>query len=61
LIKGEITMKKSDIYKMAQIAVLGSNNISPGMKLDIIRELMEKEDVALFTEERAEEEGKDNA
>lgn len=54
-------MKKSDIYKMAQIAVLGSNNISPGMKLDIIRELMEKEDVALFTEEREAKEGKDNA
>lgn len=51
-------MKKSEIYKMAQIAVLNSG-LPGNNKLEILRELMDKEDVALFVEEReAEEESK---
>ena len=44
-------MKKSTAYNLAQIAVVLSPNISPENKLDILRVLMDDENVALFTEE----------
>ena len=48
--------EKSALYKMSQIAVLESNSLTEYTKLEILRELMEQEDVALFVEKREEEE-----
>lgn len=42
-------MKKSEIYKTAQVAVLNSG-FSSIDKLEIIRELMKEEDLALLCE-----------
>lgn len=47
-------MKKSEIYRLAQISVLHDGRFTTQDKLDIIRELMYKEDLALFTEKREE-------
>ena len=47
-------MKKSEIYKKAQLAVLGST-LGGYDKLEILRELMEEEKVALFCENREKE------
>lgn len=49
-------MKKSEMYKLAQCAVINSNSILTDDKLEILRELMGKEDVALYTERKEEEE-----
>lgn len=49
-------MKKSEIYAMAQNAVLNSTLIGNREKLEILRELMDKEDVALFCEKQKEKE-----
>lgn len=55
-------MKKSLIYYKAQIAVLESGLITYGEKLEIIRELQNKEDLEKFVEKQAEErEGKEDA
>lgn len=43
-------MKKSDIYKMAQEAVLTANYLTAEAKLAILRELMSKEDLEIFKE-----------
>lgn len=48
-------MKKSEIYKVAQCAVLEAN-YSKLVKLEVLRELMGREDLAKFTEEREEKE-----
>ena len=44
--------KTSVLYRMAQIAVLESKSLTEHTKLEILRELMDKEDVALFVEEQ---------
>lgn len=49
-------MKKSEMYRVAQIAVLETCQVSAGTKLEILRELMNKEDVAKFVEEQEEKE-----
>lgn len=49
-------MKKSEIYRMAQGAVLTNEYLSIDDKLKILRELMHQEDLALFTEKREEKE-----
>lgn len=49
-------MKKSEIYKAAQVAVLRDQNLSAVTRLEVLRELMDKEDVELFVEKRDEEE-----
>lgn len=49
-------MKKSEQYRIAQMAVLASNNILADHKLEIIHTLMEDEDLEKFTEKRAAEE-----
>jgi RNA-binding protein YlmH len=51
-------MKKSEIYRAAQAAVIRSDFLC-GIKLEILRELIDKEDVALFVEEREEKEKAD--
>lgn len=43
-------MKKSEIYHLAQMAVLNTATISPENKLEIIKELMEGEEMALYRE-----------
>lgn len=48
-------MKKSEIYRLAQGAVVTNTYLSIEDKLDILRELMNQEDVALFVEKREEE------
>ena len=48
-------MKKSELYHLAQVAVLQSSCISPEGKLPVLRLLFENEDVALYTEKRDEE------
>ena len=48
-------MKKSEIYKLAQFSVMRDVEILDGVKLDIIRELQDKESTALFVEKRDEE------
>lgn len=45
-------MKKSEIYRLAQGAVINYQAIDAAMKLEILRELMAKEDLALFTEKQ---------
>ena len=54
-------MKKSEIYKLAQVAVLESCHVSYGTKLEILRELIDKEDVAKFVEQHEEKESENNA
>lgn len=49
-------MKKSEMYRMAQMAVVNSMTISPNVKIDIVRELMEREDLEAWKEKKAEEE-----
>ena len=45
-------MLKSEIYYMAQIAVINAACIAPERKLKILRVLMHDEDVALYCEEQ---------
>lgn len=47
-------MKKSEIYKMAQIAVLSNTGFNNLTKLEILRELMKEEDLALLCEKQDE-------
>ena len=49
-------MKKSEIYRKAQVAVLKTETIGVFEKLEVLRELMDREDTALFCEKREEEE-----
>jgi hypothetical protein len=51
-------MKKSEIYKVAQKAVLNYQAISEDKALEVLKELMDKEDLELFVEQQAE--GGDN-
>ena len=45
-------MKKSEIYHLAQFAVMNSNCIAPENKLEIIHVLIADEDFAKFLEGR---------
>lgn len=49
-------MKKSLIYKCAQVAVMNHAGLTDVNKLEILRELMDKEDVAIYCEKKEEEE-----
>lgn len=51
-------MKKSLIYKCAQVAVMNHVGMTDSNKLDILRELIAQEDLALFIEKQEEEEQK---
>ena len=48
-------MKKSEIYRLAQVAVQEHNGLNTRYKLEILRELMRQEDLALFCEQQEEE------
>lgn len=54
-------MKKSEMYKYAQCAVVDVPNLTTLTKLEILRELMDKEDVALFCEKQEAKEKADEA
>lgn len=45
-------MKTSEIYKKAQIAVVNSPYLYSEDKLEILRELMDKEDLEIFREKK---------
>lgn len=45
-------MKKSELYHLAQMAVVTSTGIAPEHKLDIIHILTDDEKLAKFTEEQ---------
>lgn len=49
-------MKKSSMYFLAQISVLKNGELAPSVKLNIIHELMDKEALAKFVEEKEEKE-----
>lgn len=44
-------MKKSEIYKLAQVAVMQFPLANSKEKLEVLRELMNMEDVAKYTED----------
>ena len=52
-------MKKSEIYHLAQVAVMNSNCIAPENKLEILHILMADEDFAKFLERREAEKAAD--
>lgn len=45
-------MKKSEAYHLAQIAVVATPAISVESKIEVLRVLLENEDLALFCEKR---------
>ena len=47
-------MKKSEKYYMAMLAVINSTNIFADTKIEILEELMDKRDIALWTEKQEE-------
>lgn len=47
-------MKKSEIYRLAQCCVIRSLSLSAEEKLEILRELMAGEDLAIYCEEQEE-------
>ena len=49
-------MKKSHIFRLAQISVLNDHHLPVADKLEVLRELFDKEDLALFVEEQKAEE-----
>ena len=53
-------MKKSDIYKLAQRAVLRDSSLPEDVQLEIIRELQAEERMALWREECEEKENAEN-
>ena len=58
-------MKKSDLFNYAQRAVVEATTLTTRTKLEILRELMKREDVELFIESHIEshiesQEEKDN-
>lgn len=49
-------MKKSEIYNLAQIAVMTNTAFHSTQKLEILRVLMKDEDIEKYREEREEKE-----
>lgn len=47
-------MKKSERYYIAMLAVINSNHILSDDKIEILEELMDKRDIALWTEKQEE-------
>lgn len=45
-------MKKSEMYRLAQCGIVNSIMLSAEKKLEILRVLMEDEDLALYCEEQ---------
>lgn len=49
-------MKESAIFKMAQMAVLDYPRLNYDQKLEILRVLMSREDLAVYSEKQEEQE-----
>lgn len=47
-------MKKSELYHMAQIAIIESQNISPENRVEILKLLLEDESLELYRESKEE-------
>lgn len=45
-------MKKSELYHLAQIAVITTPCIAPETKVEVLHELIDREDFEIFCEER---------
>lgn len=54
-------MKRSEMYQVAMIAVLGNPAIMPTDKLEIIAELMDKKETAEWIEKLEAEKQEENA
>ena len=52
-------MKKSECFKLAQLAVIESQTIGANSKIEVLRALMNEEEISKLVEEHRE--GKDNA
>ena len=50
-------MKKSEAYHLAQIAVVNSPSITPEGKIEVLRVLIDSEELALYSESLKEKEG----
>ena len=48
-------MKKSELYQMAQFAVVNTPSISPENKLEILKELFDKEELFTYCEKTEEQ------
>lgn len=48
-------MKKSEIYRMAQVAILDDKSICIEERLEILKELMDAENLAKYSEKQGEE------
>ena len=48
-------MKKSEVYYLAQIAVIATPTISVESKIEVMRVLLEQEKLALFCEKKEKE------
>jgi hypothetical protein len=48
-------MKKSELYHLAQIAVIATPTISVESKIEVMRVLLDQESLALFCEKQEEE------
>ena len=57
--KGLIVMKKSMLYKIAQMSVLRDNILDDSSKLEVLRALMNEEDIAKLVEKNKEEKNKE--
>lgn len=51
-------MKKSEIYSLAIAAVIDNENIDMEIKIEMLREMLDKLDVEVYSEERDAAEGK---
>ena len=49
-------MKKSEIYKLAQVAVIETPMLSSKQKIEILKELIDKEGLEMFVERQKEQE-----
>ena len=45
-------MTKSEVYRLAQVCVLRDEHIAEARKLEILRILIQQEDLALYTEQK---------
>ena len=53
-------MKKSELYKHIQLAVIRDTELLDEVKLEMIRELQHEEDMAEYREKKAAEENKED-
>lgn len=49
-------MKKSELYHLAQIAVINAPCIAPETKIEVLKILIAEENLALYVEEKEEKE-----